>query len=253
MSSIVLFDDGHHKNVLLEEFSPGGAVQANQYLIIHDKAGMILDPGGHKIYSKVLLETSHLLGGGELRYIFLSHQDPDIVAAVNGWLMSTDADAYASELWIRFIPHFGVDQLVASRLHPMPDAGMIFDLAGSKLIALPAHFLHSCGNLHLYDATTKILFSGDLGASLGMAYREVTDFDAHVRYMEGFHRRYMASNLVLRAWVSMVRTLDVETIAPQHGAIFRGREMVGRFLDWCETLECGSDLMLGLYKVPEGA
>jgi flavorubredoxin len=135
----------------------------------------------------------------------------------------------------------------------MPDAGMIFDLAGSRLIALPAHFLHSCGNLHLYDPTTKILFSGDLGASLGMAYREVTDFDAHVRYMEGFHRRYMASNLVLRAWVSMVRTLDVETIAPQHGAIFRGREMVGRFLDWCETLQCGSDLLLGLYKVPEGA
>ncbi len=251
MSSIVLFDDGQHKNVLLEEFSPGGAVQANQYLIVHDRQGMILDPGGHKIYSKVLSETSHLLAGGELRTIFLSHQDPDIVAAVNGWLMSTDADAWASELWIRFIPHFGVDQLVASRLHPIPDAGMVFDLAGSKLLALPAHFLHSCGNLHLYDPRSKILFSGDLGASLGVQYREVPDFDAHRRYMEGFHRRYMASNLVLRAWVSMVRTLDIETIAPQHGAIFRGREMVGRFLDWCEGLECGSDVLLGLYKVPE--
>jgi flavorubredoxin len=251
MSSIVLFDDGRHKNVLLEEFSPGGAVQANQYLIIHDKKGMILDPGGHKIYSKVLSETSHLLAGGELQTIFLSHQDPDIVAAVNGWLMSTDADAWASELWIRFIPHFGVDQLVASRLHPIPDAGMVFDLGGSKLVALPAHFLHSCGNLHLYDPTSKVLFSGDLGASLGMAYREVTDFDAHLGYMEGFHRRYMASNRVLRAWVAMVRTLDVETIAPQHGAIFRGREMVGKFLDWCDGLQCGSDVLLDLFKVPD--
>ena len=45
MSSLVLFDDGKHKNVLLEEFSPGGAVQANQHLIIHDGQGMILDPG----------------------------------------------------------------------------------------------------------------------------------------------------------------------------------------------------------------
>ena len=106
------------------------------------------------------------------------------------------------------------------------------------------------------DITAVILIMLNLYAPLnilGMAYREVTDFDAHVRYMEGFHRRYMASNLVLRAWVAMVRTLDVETIAPQHGAIFRGREMVGRFLDWCESLQCGSDLMLGLYKVPEGA
>ncbi|MFO0755105.1 MAG: MBL fold metallo-hydrolase [Byssovorax sp.] len=250
MSSIVLFDDGRHKCVLLPEFSPGGAVQANQYVIIHDKAGMVLDPGGHKIYSKVLSETSHLLAGGELKTIFLSHQDPDIVAAVNGWLMSTDADAWASALWIRFIPHFGVDQLVASRLHPIPDEGMVLDLAGAKLLALPAHFLHSCGNLHLYDPTSKILFSGDLGASLGMDYREVKDFDAHIQFMEGFHRRYMASNVVLAAWVRMVRTLDVETIAPQHGAIFRGREMVGRFLDWCEGLQCGSDVLLDLYKVP---
>ena len=251
MASIVLFDDGRHQNVFLDEFSSGGAVQANQHLIVHDKVGMILDPGGHKVYSRVLSETSHQLAGGVLRYIFLSHQDPDIVAALNGWLMSTDAEAYASELWVRFIPHFGVDALVASRLHPIPDAGMVFDLAGSKLVAVPAHFLHSCGNFHLYDPLSKIFYSGDLGASLGMDYREVTDFDAHIQYMAGFHRRYMASNLVLRTWVAMVRALDIETIAPQHGAIFRGREMVGQFLDWCETLECGSDVLLGLYKVPE--
>lgn len=252
MASTVLFDDGKHKNVLLEDFSTGGAVQANQHLIVHDGQGMILDPGGHKIYSKVLSETSHLLGRGTLRYIFLSHQDPDVVAATNGWLMTTDAEAWVSELWLRFIPHFGVDSLVASRLRGMPDAGMIFDLAGAKLIALPAHFLHSCGNHHLYDPRSRILYSGDLGASIDTDYREVPDFDAHVPYIAGFHRRYMASNTVLRAWVAMVRTLDVETIAPQHGAVFRGREMVGRFLDWCDGLACGADLMLDLYKVPAG-
>jgi flavorubredoxin len=251
MTSLVLFDDGKHKNVLLEDFSSGNAaVQSNQHLIIDDGYGMILDPGGHKIYSRVLSETSHILGRGSLRYIFLSHQDPDVVAAVNGWLMTTDADAYASDLWLRFIPHFGVDALVAHRLHGMPDAGTYFTLGGSKLIALPAHFLHSCGNMHLYDPTSKILYSGDLGASLGMEYREVPDFDAHIIHMDGFHRRYMANNRALRAWVHMVRGLDIEMVAPQHGAIFRGREMVKRLLDWCETLPCGIDLMADMYKVP---
>jgi flavorubredoxin len=251
MASIVLFDDGKHKNVLLEDFSAGGAVQANQHLVIHDRAGMILDPGGHKVYSKVLGETSALLAGGVLDKIFLSHQDPDIVAAVNGWLMTTDAHAYCSNLWLRFIPHFGVDQLVIDRLHGMPDGGTRLDLKGCSLHVLPAHFLHSCGNFHLYDPYSKVLYSGDLGASLGMSYREVPDFDAHLQYMEGFHRRYMASGAALRAWVSMVRPLDIETIAPQHGAIFRGREMVSRFLDWCEGLECGIDVMLDLFKTPD--
>lgn len=251
MSQIVLFDDGKHKNVLLEDHSAGGAVQANQHLVIHDRAGMILDPGGHKVYSKVLGETTSILAGGTLDYIFLSHQDPDVVAATNGWLMTTDASAYASDLWLRFIPHFGVDQLVASRLHGIPDAGMTFELKGQKLYALPAHFLHSCGNFHLYDPYSKILYSGDLGASLGMTYREVPDFDAHLQYMAGFHRRYMASHAVLSAWVQMVRQLDIEIIAPQHGALFRGRDMVKRFLDWCEGLECGVDVMLDLFKPPQ--
>jgi flavorubredoxin len=235
---------------MLDEQDLGEAVQANHHLIVHDGKGIILDPGGHKAYRKALSDTTSLLKGGKLQYLFLSHQDPDIVAAVNGWLMTTDADAYASEIWLRFIPHFGVDKLVVNRLKGVPDRGMTLDLAGCKLLILPAHFLHSCGNLHLYDPVSRILYSGDLGASLGMEYREVPDFDAHIRYMEGFHQRYMAGSKALQAWVRMVRGLDIETIAPQHGAIFRGKEMVDRFLGWCDQLPCGIDLMEDVFQLP---
>jgi len=112
-----------------------------------------------------------------------------------------------------------------------------------ELLIIPAHFLHSPGNFQVYDPVSKILFSGDLGASLGQDYFFVEDFDSHIRYMEGFHRRYMASGKVLKLWARMVRGLDIESIAPQHGAVFRGREMVKRFLDWVENLECGVDLL----------
>ena len=253
MASINLFDTGNHKNVLLEDFSGGLAVQANQHLIIHGANAMLLDPGGHKVYNRVLSETLSLLGPhAKLRYLFLSHQDPDIVAAVNGWLMTTDAEAYASKLWIRFIPHFGLDRLVEERLRPIPDQGMDLDLGGCLLKILPAHFLHSPGNFQVYDPVAKILYSGDLGASLGTEGRIVEDFDAHVPYMEGFHRRYMASNRAMRAWGAMVRRLDIETIAPQHGAMFQGRAMCERFIAWCEALPCGVDLIDDLYP-PAGA
>lgn len=252
MPNTVLFDNGTHRNVLLEDFGLSGlAVQANQHVIVHGDAAMLLDPGGHKVYGKVLAETFSILGGAHLRYIFLSHQDPDIVAAINGWLMITDADAYVSQLWMRFVPHFGSDHLVAERLKPIPDEGMFFDLDGLQLIALPAHFLHSEGNFQVYDPASKILYSGDLGASLGAEYIEVSDFDAHVAYMLGFHRRYMASNKVMKAWANMVRGLDIEIIAPQHGAYFKGKAMVQRFIDWCANLECGVDIFCDLLKVPE--
>ncbi len=246
----VLFDDGRHRNLLLPSFDEGDAVQANQHLIVHGAAAMILDPGGHKVYSKVLAETMKQLSGAKLESIFLSHQDPDIVAAINGWLMTTDATAYAPSLWTRFIPHFGLDRLVSSRLVGIPDAGQRMMLGSCELIVLPAHFLHSCGNLHVYDPVSKTLYSGDLGASIGTDYVFVEDFDAHLPKIEGFHKRYMASTVALRAWLKMVRTLDVEMIAPQHGALFRGHAMVQSFLDWAEQIEFGIETMADAYVVP---
>jgi hypothetical protein len=52
----------------------------------------------------------------------------------------------------------------------------------------------------------------------------------------------MASNKVLKLWANMVRQLDIEMIVPQHGAIFKGKEMVERFINWIENLQVGVDL-----------
>jgi len=250
MSQLTLFDNGTHKNILLEDFDAGEGVQSNQHVIVDHRSAMILDPGGNKLYTRVFTAAAKAHRGAKLEYVFCSHQDPDIVAALNGWLMTTNATGLISELWRRFIPHFGSDKLVFSRVEGIPDAGMMLQLGESELMVIPAHFLHSCGNHHILDPVSKILYTGDLGASVGTDYRVVDDFDAHVEKMEGFHKRYMSSTAALRAWVAMVRPLDIETIAPQHGALFQGKEMVGRFLDWLDGLECGIDALPDLFQLP---
>jgi flavorubredoxin len=60
--------------------------------------------------------------------------------------------------------------------------------------------------------------------------------------MLGFHRRYMASNSAIRAWLARVRQLDVRMIVPQHGNYFDG-PMVQRFYEWIAGLRCGVDLI----------
>ena len=68
--------------------------------------------------------------------------------------------------------------------------------------------------------------------------------------MEGFHRRYMVSNKILRLWAAMVRQLDIDMIAPQHGAPMVGAA-VREFIDWVEQLACGVDLFgEANYRVP---
>ncbi len=250
MPNEILFENESHRNILLEDVSSGLAVQANQHLIVNGRSAMILDPGGHKVYSKVLGQTLSLLNGAELQYLFLSHQDPDIVAATNGWLMTTDADAYASSLWSRFIPHFGLDSYIEDRLKAIPDEGMAFDMDGALVYAIPGHFLHSCGNFQVYDPISKILYTGDLGASIGCSYRSAPSFSEHVQYMEGFHKRYMGSSRAMQAWAEMIKDLDIEIIAPQHGAMMVGKEMVGEFIEWCSKLECGIDFISQVFRLP---
>lgn len=253
MATTVLFERGSHRNVWLDIQADGTAVPTNQHLIVHEGQAVILDPGGHKVYSQVLAATHNEIKQGKLQHILLSHQDPDIVAALNGWLMTTDATAWVSALWTRFVPHFGVDRFVLSRLKPIDDSGMYLSLGGSELLVLPAHFLHSPGNFQVYDPIAKILYSGDLGASVDEDEVFVSNWDAHASKMRGFHRRYMASRRAGAAWAKLVRSLDIEVIAPQHGAAFKGREMVSRFIDWVESEECGVDLIDELYRLPTRA
>ena len=87
--------------------------------------------------------------------------------------------------------------------------------------------------------------AGDLGVSLvsgEQARTPVRDLKPHIPKMEGFHRRYMVSNKILRLWVRMARQLDIAMLVPQHGAPIVGRQAIGDFFDWLESLMCGIDL-----------
>lgn len=247
---IMLFDNGSHQCLMFDDLVSGDGVQSNQFLIIDHDEYLLLDPGGDLTYTPLSLELSKHIPVQDLTYIFASHQDPDIIASLDKWLLHTRARVICSKLWARFLPHLTANYLAIShgistydRIIALPDRGQKFSLGKCQLKAIPAHFLHSVGNFQLYDPVSKILFSGDMGASMVDDADPVRDFTSHVPSMEGFHRRYMASNKVARLWAQMVRGMDVEMIVPQHGRPFVGKEMISAFLYWIEGLECGIDLM----------
>ncbi|PLX49181.1 MAG: MBL fold metallo-hydrolase [Desulfobulbaceae bacterium] len=245
-----LYEADGHKNICVNDLSFAHMVDSNQHIIVHNNEAMLLDPGGHKIFTKLFTEITSLTSINNLKYIFFSHQDPDIIAAANGWLMTTSARGLLPEIWMRFITHFGVDKMVLNQITPIPDDGLAVNLGGCELKLIPAHFLHSPGNFQVYDPQARILYSGDLGASVGGKNQFVEDFDHHIQFMEGFHHRYMPGTKPLKMWVNTVRQLEIDTIAPQHGGVFAGPEMVQRFIDWVDSLECGFDRLGDSYPIP---
>ncbi len=248
----VLFESDDHRCIGYKALVKGRGVQANQFVIRDHDQVILLDPGGDLLYAPLVIELRKSEKVREIDYVFASHQDPDVIASVDRWLMETRAKIVCSELWQRFLPHLLPGYLdgqmginLQLRILAVPDQGMLLPLGQTYLQILPAHFLHSVGNLHLYDPVASILFSGDMGASLmeGSYASEITDFEQHTQNMRAFHERYMCSNKACKLWVNMVRTLDIEIIAPQHGKPFKGKKMVNRFLDWIENLPCGVDLL----------
>lgn len=214
-------------------------IDTNEYLVMNNGRGMLLDPGGLEIFPSVVTGITREIGLDAVDLIVASHQDPDIISSLSMWLaVCPQVKVYASWVWGGFIPHFGN----ARPVETIPDEGMPLELGGAKNFQLvPAHYLHSSGNFNLYDPEAKILFTADIGAALlppGAESVFVEDFDAHVQYMKTFHQRWMPSNQAKAIWIKAVRKLEIDYMCPQHGAIFRKKD-VARFLDWFEQLEVG--------------
>ncbi|NVJ49556.1 MAG: MBL fold metallo-hydrolase [Gammaproteobacteria bacterium] len=214
-------------------------IDTNQYLIKTKRRAILLDPGGIELFSQMLTAVLQHIELEQLTDLFASHQDPDIISSLGLWDQCLDnATLHAPWLWEGFIRHFGMNSI---RYNALPDSGGSLDLNGVTIEFIPAHYLHSSGNFHVYDPTAKILMSGDIGAALDHSGAPifVEDFAQHIPKMQYFHERWMPSNRAKNDWIKRVRQLDIEYMAPQHGAIFKG-DMVKRFLDWFEALEVGS-------------
>ena len=251
--AVELYNKGNHVCVAFRDLVTGEAVQANQFLICDSDHAALIDPGGDLTYSALFMGISNYMNVKSLDYVVASHQDPDIVASLNKWLVGTDCKVVVPALWERFIPHFTRPGKLAGRVVPIPDEGMNLQLGSIQLKAIPAHFLHAEGNFQFFDPKSRILFSGDLGANL--CPREVLDQPARrlqelLPYMEGFHKRYMNSNKVCRFWAHMASGLDIDMIVPQHGRPLVGKA-VPEFIQWIGELQCGVDLMMqSNYRVP---
>ena len=257
--SIELFRNEHHVCLMFTDLieEDGQAVQANQFLIVDHGTGAIIDPGGNLAYNELSLTMTRYFPPQKLSYLIASHADPDIIASLDRWMTGTQAKLVISRIWERFAPHFTKVGKTVGRVIGVPDAGGKLPLGDSELWLLPAHFMHSEGNFHFYDPVSRILFTGDLGVSLmsgQQATKFVTDLAPHIPLMEGFHRRYMVSNKILRLWARMARQLDISMLVPQHGAPIKGPKAINDFFDWIETLMCGVDLFDDRsYQLPSAA
>lgn len=239
--AFTVYQNGNHiwRVIARDPEKPNFLIDTNEYLISYNGKSILTDPGGIEIFPAVFTAISSVENPESLTALFASHQDPDIISSLSMWLEFNPAlPCYIPWLWAGFIPHFGGNK---ETFIPIADSGMLFSLNGLPLEAVPAHYLHSSGNCNLYDSTAKILFSGDIGAALLPEDETdifVKDFDRVIKAAEGFHRRWMGSEVAKKEWCERVSKMEIDMMCPQHGAIFQGAD-VERFINWFYDLKIG--------------
>jgi flavorubredoxin len=238
----VIYANGEHKwlAVSRDPERPNYLIDTNEYLITDGDVAVLTDPGGSEIFPAVFSALCEEFDPAKITHLFASHQDPDIVSSLALWLQfNPKLRCYTSWLWTSFIPHFGGND---QTFIPLPDEGLKLSLNKIVLDAIPAHYLHSSGNFHLYDAKAKILFTGDIGAALLPETENdlfVKDFDKHIAYIKGFHQRWMGSKEAVLDWCERASKMEIDMLCPQHGSIYKGQD-VSRFINWLSELEVGS-------------
>lgn len=221
-----------------DDNKPANIIDTNQYAVRVANRCLILDPGGAELFAPMLAAVLNHVPVEQITDLFASHQDPDVISSLGLWDQALPkAKLHAPALWEGFLRHYGCEII---EYVPIADKGGVINLDAVELQIIPAHYLHSSANFHVYDPHAKILMSGDVGAALEIpgAPMFVDKFDAHIEKMRYFHQRWMPSNQAKRAWIERVRNLEIDILAPQHGRIFKGDD-VKRFLDWFEALQVG--------------
>ena len=241
----IIYQSGQHQWIAVarDPERPNYLIDTNEYLITDGTTALLTDPGGSEIFSTVFSAICEAYDPADIGALFASHQDPDIISSLSLWLdFNPELKCYLSRLWTTFVPHFGgIDETFIG----IPDEGLAIAVGKLKLQIVPAHYLHSSGNFHLYDETARLLFSGDIGAAMlpeELNGLFVKDFDRHIPYAEGFHRRWMGSPEAKRLWCERVATMKIDMLCPQHGAIYQGAD-VERFINWFSELQVGSGLV----------
>lgn len=241
----IIYESGRHQWIAVarDPERPNYMIDTNEYLIVNDGEALLTDPGGSEIFAAVFSAISEVFDPASIKHLFASHQDPDIISSLSLWLdFNPELKCHLSRLWTTFVPHFGgTDETFIG----IPDEGMDIHLGKLLLRAVPAHYLHSSGNFHLYDEKAQLLFTGDIGAAMmppGEDELFVKNFDRHISFAEGFHRRWMGSPLAKQKWCERAAAMKIDMLCPQHGAIYTGAD-VERFVNWFSELEVGTGVL----------
>lgn len=201
-------------------------VSYNSYVLLDEKT-VLFDTVDDSIGRQFLENVTHALGGRELDYLIVQHMEPDHCALIDEMLRRyPDAKIVCSAKALGMLQQFyGLD---ATDRALVVAEGDKLSTGRHTLHFIMAPMVHWPEVMVTYDEPHKILFSADAFGTFGALAGNIFDDEIGIdsvwmndarRYYTNIVGKYGAQVQLL---LKKASALDIETICPLHGPIWRG-------------------------------
>jgi len=192
----------------------------NPYLIVDGDESILIDPGSVPHYPSVSEKVFSIVKPDQIKYVILSHQDPDLAAGLPLFEKHLDTDRVkiiCNKRESFLINHYGLK----SQMHLIEDSVEKLELdSGRTFRFVHTPYLHAPGAFVTFDEKTKVLFSSDLFGAFSDDWHLYAQ-DNYPEQMKKFHEPYMPSLEIMAYSLDKLQFLEMDMIAPQHGSVIK--------------------------------
>jgi flavorubredoxin len=203
----------------------------NSYLVKGAEKTALIDSVGPGFENELLEKLSSLTDLSKLNYVIMNHAEPDHSTALGAVMRASQATLFATEKGAPMAARFG--GVPPDRIKAIKD-GDTLDLGSKKLRFIESPWLHWPETMFTYLEENKLLFSCDFFG----AHAPDGTYDDDIPEIISLAKGYFAEIMMpLRPFckkgLDKVAALDIATIAPSHGPVYRNpSRIIDAYKSW---------------------
>ncbi|MDY0042832.1 MAG: MBL fold metallo-hydrolase [Desulforhabdus sp.] len=240
-------------------------LHCNPYLITEGQEAVVIDGGSRPDFPSVMMKILTTgVDPSSIKALIYQHYDPDLCGSISNFEDIIDRDdlkIISCSSNHMFIRHYAAK----SDLLSMQDLHYRYRFSsGRELRFTPTPYAHSEGSFVTFDARTGVLFTSDLFGSYGGQWELFLQLEPHCRNcfdyspcsagktycplpdILKFHQHIIPSARALKYALEQMAAIPFSVIAPQHGSVIRGADIIEIVWNRLGALErVGIDRVIG--------